>query len=231
MYQRFEVTPFIERPWQCFKCQQFGHSAKYCKNNDVCLICSGRHNLKDCHNKEDISKRKCANCGENHTSNYKGCRKIQEERQVQHIRAYQNLSYRDAAISVKNRKDISAQQIENPRNTVSMNPPNPQSKMKPLITKEASTQTNNEELTKEIQQKSEAAHAEKIALIFFETFNSLNKSDSIQKKCSTITTAVSTHYGISLNKNHLLNSFNQINNQVNASPIINTKTTHGIPKS
>ena len=235
MYQRFEVTPFIERPWQCFKCQQFGHSAKFCKNKDVCLICSGNHNLKECQYKNDINKRKCINCGENHTSNDKGCKKILEEKRIQYIKAYQNLSYRDAVISAKkNSQENKTQAPKTLSNTTPKNQTTDQPMEKQIInTKEANTQTINKEIIEITPQKSETAHAEKIALILFEIFNSLNKSDSIQKKCTTITTAVSTHFGISLNKNHLLTSFKQISSKANTnqSQIINTKSIHGISKS
>ena len=233
MYQRFEVTPFIERPWQCYKCQQFGHSAKYWKNRDVCLICSGKHNLRECQYKDNIQKRKCANCGENHTSNFNGCRKIQEEKKVQYVKAYQNLSYRDAAITVKDKENMTRiAQLQG--NATHSHQTTSQSKEKqPPRTKEVTTQTVNEEIAVECLQKSETAYAEKIALILFEIFNSLNKSDSIQKKCNTITTAVSTHFAIPLNKNQLLNSFKQIGNKghTNQSQIINSKSVHGISKS
>ena len=33
---------------QCFKCQQFGHSAKECSNATRCLRCSQEHSVKEC---------------------------------------------------------------------------------------------------------------------------------------------------------------------------------------
>uniref|UniRef100_A0A1B0DG16 Pre-C2HC domain-containing protein n=1 Tax=Phlebotomus papatasi TaxID=29031 RepID=A0A1B0DG16_PHLPP len=50
-------------PIQCFNCQEFGHT----KN-------SGRHSTVSCPaDKQDASAKKCNNCGENHTANWRGC--------------------------------------------------------------------------------------------------------------------------------------------------------------
>lgn len=62
---------------QCFKCQEYGHTRGYCKLPDVCVICGGLHNTKDCQlDKTDVETkklRKCSNCELNHTANYRGC--------------------------------------------------------------------------------------------------------------------------------------------------------------
>lgn len=55
------VAPY-SRQWelvQCFKCQGYGHIAKFCKNANACGHCSAEHNTKDCTAKD---KPKCANC-------------------------------------------------------------------------------------------------------------------------------------------------------------------------
>jgi hypothetical protein len=57
---------------QCYRCQEFGHSSLTCKLSQKCLKCAGPHRASDC-NAEKTDFR-CANCGENHTANYKGCR-------------------------------------------------------------------------------------------------------------------------------------------------------------
>ena len=44
--------------YQCYKCQEFGHSADRCKNAQVCAKCSGNHKTKDC--SEGTSR--CKNC-------------------------------------------------------------------------------------------------------------------------------------------------------------------------
>ncbi|CAB0017267.1 unnamed protein product, partial [Nesidiocoris tenuis] len=45
---------------RCFKCQAYGHPAKYCKVADVCDHCAGDHQGDACPNKS--SPVKCANC-------------------------------------------------------------------------------------------------------------------------------------------------------------------------
>ena len=44
--------------FQCYKCQEFGHSAKNCRNDTVCAKCGGDHHIKDC----DSTEVKCKNC-------------------------------------------------------------------------------------------------------------------------------------------------------------------------
>lgn len=60
---------------KCYKCQKFGHIQTDCKGNSKC----GRCNKEKCNyqcKKEDAL---CANCGEKHSSNYRGCAKYKEE--------------------------------------------------------------------------------------------------------------------------------------------------------
>ncbi|KAI8440821.1 hypothetical protein MSG28_009133 [Choristoneura fumiferana] len=57
---RHEVTQYVPPVKQCLKCQQFGHIAKFCKNNEVCSICSENHNYKACG--ADKQNPVCANC-------------------------------------------------------------------------------------------------------------------------------------------------------------------------
>lgn len=45
---------------RCYKCQGFGHVAKYCKNKTVCPHCADGHEQKDCGNKNRPAR--CANC-------------------------------------------------------------------------------------------------------------------------------------------------------------------------
>lgn len=61
---RHEVKPYIPPVKQCLRCMRFGHLAKFCKNKEVCSICSGEHNFKTC--TIDNSSAKCANCSGNH---------------------------------------------------------------------------------------------------------------------------------------------------------------------
>ena len=45
-------------PYQCYKCQEFGHSATRCNNNQICAKCSGNHHTRDC----TSAILKCNNC-------------------------------------------------------------------------------------------------------------------------------------------------------------------------
>lgn len=61
-------------PVQCTNCQEYGHSKTYCTLRSVCVACGDFHPTKDCQtNKNDPNKKRCSNCGENHTANYRGC--------------------------------------------------------------------------------------------------------------------------------------------------------------
>lgn len=76
---------------QCRKCQRFGHSSVNCSMPPKCMVCAESHNTNDCNKRilkanllqqqagsttqVDRSYIKCANCGNNHTSNYMGCEK------------------------------------------------------------------------------------------------------------------------------------------------------------
>lgn len=63
---------------QCFRCQKFGHGMRNCNMEAKCVKCGELHLTKDCNlpprtPNGDRSKIRCANCSQNHTSNFKGC--------------------------------------------------------------------------------------------------------------------------------------------------------------
>lgn len=45
---------------RCYKCQSFGHVAKYCRQKDRCSHCAEEHELKSCKNLEQPAR--CVNC-------------------------------------------------------------------------------------------------------------------------------------------------------------------------
>lgn len=57
---------------QCNNCQRYGHTRNYCKLLPRCMFCAGKHKSADC-KKDPIVASVCANCGEAHASNFKGC--------------------------------------------------------------------------------------------------------------------------------------------------------------
>ena len=70
-----------------------------CNSEPRCLIFSNEHETRTCPHISAgglYENRKCANCCENHTANYGGCRVYREAKYVERVRAEQKLSSRDA---------------------------------------------------------------------------------------------------------------------------------------
>ena len=107
-HQRYPVRPFVDKPWQCYQCQGFGHSAGQCRSKPRCVLCAGSHLLRDCsvreHEPNVAYKKVCANCKGEHTANYGGCPFVKQAKQIEQVRTLQRLSYRDAASLVKSHR-------------------------------------------------------------------------------------------------------------------------------
>ncbi|KAH7979284.1 hypothetical protein HPB49_008957 [Dermacentor silvarum] len=52
-FTRHELVDYVETPPRCFKCQRFGHIAKYCRGEQRCKRCGGPHDFKTCASKEN----------------------------------------------------------------------------------------------------------------------------------------------------------------------------------
>ncbi|GFW58917.1 nucleic-acid-binding protein from transposon X-element [Trichonephila clavipes] len=61
-------------PPQCFRCQGFFHSSKYCTRTPRCVKCAKNHLAKDCKKPID-EKPKCCLCEGEHPANYLDCLK------------------------------------------------------------------------------------------------------------------------------------------------------------
>ncbi|KAH7959358.1 hypothetical protein HPB49_010531 [Dermacentor silvarum] len=59
-FTRHELVDYVETPPRCFKCQRFGHIAKYCRGEQRCKRCGGPHDFKTCASKENSSMTKVA---------------------------------------------------------------------------------------------------------------------------------------------------------------------------
>jgi hypothetical protein len=57
---------------QCTRCQDYGHSKRYCNKPFNCVKCSGPHDTQSCRKSKDTPA-KCVLCSGNHPANYKGC--------------------------------------------------------------------------------------------------------------------------------------------------------------
>ena len=49
---------------QCFRCHEFDHMTKFCRKNQCCEKCAGKHHIKKC--MMFLNRRCCINCNENH---------------------------------------------------------------------------------------------------------------------------------------------------------------------
>jgi len=72
---RVDTFKKSKQPTQCHRCQKFGHAQSGCTNPAVCVKCAGGHLTVDCPTKGRVESPKCANCGGDHTANYRGCPK------------------------------------------------------------------------------------------------------------------------------------------------------------
>lgn len=58
---------------QCFRCQQFGHSARNCNMPARCVKCTESHATSDCPKTDRKEPARCCNCREDHPANYRHC--------------------------------------------------------------------------------------------------------------------------------------------------------------
>lgn len=68
------VEPPNKKPRQCHRCQKWGHAQRYCHGQLKCVKCAGDHYTTTCPRERNSSEPPtCANCGGNHTANYREC--------------------------------------------------------------------------------------------------------------------------------------------------------------
>ena len=75
----YTVREYTQEVVQCYNCQNFGHTSKWCRSQPVCVFCAGKgHRVKD--RKCNTDRAKCHNCKLNHTASYRGCDKYKKEK-------------------------------------------------------------------------------------------------------------------------------------------------------
>lgn len=77
---RIRVRPFYNNPMFCNNCQQFNHTAKFCKKNAKCAVCHGGHTTDKCDNVR-VDRNLCPYCGTLHAVGQRHCPHFVEVRE------------------------------------------------------------------------------------------------------------------------------------------------------
>lgn len=101
-YLRCPVRPYVQNPLRCFQCQRFGHSKASCRSSPTCARCAQPdHSPENC-----TSPERCMNCKGNHASYSRSCPKWIIEKEIQALRAHENITYMEARKQVEARTPI-----------------------------------------------------------------------------------------------------------------------------
>ena len=68
---------------QCQRCQKYGRTKNYCRNTPKCVKCAESYMTSDSIRRTPDAAVKCANSGEQHPANYRGC-SVHKSLQQQH---------------------------------------------------------------------------------------------------------------------------------------------------
>ncbi|KAK0172476.1 hypothetical protein PV328_005788 [Microctonus aethiopoides] len=93
-----KLRPYVEPVKQCYKCFRYGHIKAMCKSEERCIICGEKAHGR-CEKEE-----KCRNCHENHRSTFKGCVVFEKNKNIQTIKAYNNVNYNRAVRILEGRE-------------------------------------------------------------------------------------------------------------------------------
>lgn len=92
-YRICHVERYYPRPMQCYRCYEFKHISKFCKNAERCKNCATKAHDK---NEECPNETKCVNCNGNHLSTSKTCNSYRQQQQIIRIQVDENISYHAA---------------------------------------------------------------------------------------------------------------------------------------
>ena len=91
-YMQVRVDIYIPNPVRCFNCQRYGHFKSNCNRPATCEKCGQEgHSGDTCEGSP-----RCVNCQGCHPANSKTCQKWVEEKQIQKIKASNNITYKEA---------------------------------------------------------------------------------------------------------------------------------------
>lgn len=95
------VTPYVRNPMQCYRCFRFGHTSTRCKWEANCIMCGkNKHEGDACEGTVPW----CIHCKAPHKStDTKNCKEYKDQKAIQILMAYDNLSYIDAKRQIKRR--------------------------------------------------------------------------------------------------------------------------------
>ena len=114
-WRRHRVDKFVPDPIRCYQCQRYGHKANTCNGQEKCGICSKRHNVKECPEKNKSTEEKeskCPNCGGKHSASYRGCPKFKIAKQITRIQ-FSSESKMTYAEAIKKQEDRERRKNEN----------------------------------------------------------------------------------------------------------------------
>ena len=86
-WSHYKVSPYVQPPLQCFKCQRMGHVAARCNSKTRCMLCSGDHSRAEC--TAEPADHKCANCKGDHRANDPNCPHYKQAKEVEVLRSTQ----------------------------------------------------------------------------------------------------------------------------------------------
>lgn len=69
-------------PQQCYRCQRFGHTSRFCTSRPNCMKCAKGHLTREC-KKPNTTAGRCSNCNGDHVACYRGCPSFQQARERQ----------------------------------------------------------------------------------------------------------------------------------------------------
>ena len=114
-WTRCSTRTYIPRPRRCYKCNEYGHGIKTCRNPSVCMTCGeacGEEN--NTHPNPCTSTPKCPNCSGPHNAASKDCPRYTKEQLVLTAQALEGLTYQAARKKVFKE---SAKKLQNTRPT------------------------------------------------------------------------------------------------------------------